>query len=449
MKLWQKQQAATDRVDRFTVGRDLEFDIDLAPFDILGSLAHTEMLSQVGLLKKEEKEMIHQELKTIYQSMLNGEFEMMTDVEDIHSQIELMLTEKLGDVGKKIHSGRSRNDQVLVDLKLFMRSELMEMVKLTSDLFELLINQSKKYQSVLIPGYTHMQVAMPSSLGLWFGAYAESFSDDMHLMKAAYDIINKNPLGSGAGFGSSFPLNRQLTTDLLGFESMNYNVVYAMMGRGKAEKSLSFAMASLAATLGKLAMDVCLYMGQDFGFFTFPDELTTGSSIMPHKKNPDVFELMRGKCNRIQALPNDISLLISNLPVGYHREMQLIKELLFPAIEDLKDCLAMAAFMLPEMKVNDGVIDQEKYDYLFTVEEVNRLVKSGIPFRDAYKQVGLDVENGAFSPNRNIDHSHQGSIGHLMLDEIQSSFVLRIKDFEFEKVDFALKSLISLPQHTF
>lgn len=441
MKLWQKDKEASELVDRFTVGRDLEFDIDLAPFDVLGSLAHTEMLSQVGLLEKDEKEKIHQELKSIYKTIESDEFEMMENVEDIHSQIELMLTDKLGDIGKKIHSGRSRNDQVLVDLKLFMRSELTEIVELTQELFSVLIKNANKYQSVLIPGYTHMQVAMPSSIGLWLGAYAESLSDDLVFTKAAYDLINKNPLGSGAGFGTSFPLDRQMTTDLLGFESMNYNVVYAMMGRGKAERSMAMAMSSLAATLGKLAMDICLYMGQDFGFVSFPDELTTGSSIMPHKKNPDVFELMRGKCNRIQALPNDIAMLTVNLPVGYHREMQLIKELLFPAIQDMKDCLQMASYMLPQMEVKTDVIDQKKYDYLFTVEEVNRLVLSGVPFRDAYKQVGFDVENGAFEADRNVQHTHAGSLGNLMLEEIEQIFTGRIDEFQFKRVELALDGL--------
>lgn len=442
MKLWQKGKQATELVDKFTVGRDLQFDIDLAPFDVLGSLAHTEMLASVGLLHQEDKAAVHQELKAIYKTMESGDFKMREDVEDIHSQIELMLTEKLGDVGKKIHSGRSRNDQVLVDLKLFMRAELIGLIESTEDVFSLLCDQSKKYQSVLIPGYTHMQVAMPSSFGLWFGAYAESLVDDMHFVKAAYDVINKNPLGSGAGFGSSFPLNRQLTTELLGFEGLNHNVVYAMMGRGKAEKSLAFAMASIAATLAKMAMDICLYMGQDFGFLTFPDELTTGSSIMPHKKNPDVFELIRGKCNRIQALPNDIALMTSNLPVGYHREMQLIKELLFPAIEDLKDCLEMTCFMLPQMIINTEVIEQSKYDYLFTVEEVNRLVLEGIPFRDAYRQVGMAVENGEFKADRQIKHTHEGSIGNLMLSDIRSDFVQIKGQMNIEKVGQCLNQLV-------
>ncbi len=443
MKLWQKDKTASELVDRFTVGRDLEFDIDLAPYDVLGSLAHTEMLASVGLLEVEEKEQIHQELKAIYQTIIRGEFKMMDDVEDIHSQIELMLTAKLGDVGKKIHSGRSRNDQVLVDLKLFMRAELIEVVKLTSDLFNVLLDLSKKYQSVLIPGYTHMQVAMPSSIGLWLSAYAESLSDDLVFLKATYDLVNKNPLGSGAGFGSSFPLDRQQTTDLLAFDSMNYNVVYAMMGRGKAEKSMAMGMSAIAATLGKLAMDVCLYMGQDFGFVSFPDELTTGSSIMPHKKNPDVFELMRGKCNRLQAVPNDIAMLLVNLPVGYHREMQLIKEVLFPAIQDMKDCLQMSSYMLPQMEINADVIDQKKYDYLFTVEEVNRLVLSGVPFRDAYKKVGLDVEQGKFEPNREIEHSHAGSIGNLMLERIKKEFSEKVDSFQWTHVSERIADLTS------
>jgi len=442
MKLWQKDKQAAELVDKFTVGRDLQFDIDLAPYDVLGSLAHTEMLSQIGLMSHTDKELVHQELKSIYQTIETGEFKMQDDVEDIHSQIELMLTEKLGEVGKMIHSGRSRNDQVLVDLKLFMRNELMEIALHTESSFKTLITLAKTHQEVLMPGYTHMQVAMPSSFGLWFGAYAESLVDDMHFVNAAFKVINKNPLGSGAGFGSSFPLNRQLTTDLLGFESLNHNVVYAMMGRGKAEKSLAFAMASIAATISKMAMDICLYMGQDFGFVSFPDELTTGSSIMPHKKNPDVFELMRGKCNKIQALPNDIALLTANLPIGYHREMQLIKEVLFPAIEDLKDCLEMLCFMLPQMQINQELIKQEKYNYLFTVEEVNRLVLQGTPFRDAYRQVGMVVEEGKFNPDRQISHTHEGSIGHLMLDEIQNSFDHLLQQLNFDKVKQSIGALI-------
>lgn len=443
MKLWKKDIESSVKVEQFTVGRDLEFDIFLAPFDVQGSLAHTAMLETIGLLTKEEKESIHNELKTIYSSMEKGEFEMMDDVEDIHSQIEFMLTEKLGDIGKKIHSGRSRNDQVLVDLKLFMRSEIKELVAGTKGLFDRLTALSDAYRNVLIPGYTHMQVAMPSSFGMWFGAYAESLVDDLNAMHSAYSMVNKNPLGSGAGFGSSFPLNRQLTTDLLGFDSMHYNVVNAMMSRGKAEKQLANGMAAIASTLGKFSMDVCLYMGQDFGFLTFPDELTTGSSIMPHKKNPDVFELIRGKCNRIVALPNDIAMLLANLPVGYHREMQLLKELLFPALEDLKACLEMAEYMLQHIKINTGIVDQEKYNYLFTVEEVNRLVLSGVPFREAYVQVGQAVNAGKFEAKREVEHSHEGSIGNLMTVEIRNAMENQLNKFDFKYWEKKIKMLVS------
>ena len=441
MKLWEKETKVSEIVERYTVGRDLEFDIQLAPFDVLGSLAHTEMLSTIDLLELEEKEQIHTELKAIYQNIVNGDFSMREGVEDIHSQIELMLTERLGDVGKKIHSGRSRNDQVLVDLKLFMRQEIKELVEATQGLFSELISLSDRYKDVLMPGYTHMQVAMPSSFGLWFGAYAESLADDVHMLHAAYKVVNKNPLGSGAGYGSSFPLNRKLTTDLLGFEDLNYNVVYAMMGRGKAERSIAMGMAAVAATLGKFAMDVCLYMGQDFGFLSFPDELTTGSSIMPHKKNPDVFELMRGKCNRIQALPNDIAMITANLPVGYHREMQLIKEVLFPAIQDLKDCLFMAGFMLQKVEVNNHLIMKDKYRYLFSVEETNRLVLQGVPFRDAYKQIGLAIERGEFNPKREVNHNHEGSIGQLNLEEIKAMMEKAVAGFEFGLWEEAIERL--------
>ena len=399
------------------------------------------MLSTIDLLELEEKEQIHTELKAIYQNIVNGDFSMREGVEDIHSQIELMLTERLGDVGKKIHSGRSRNDQVLVDLKLFMRQEIKELVEATQGLFSELISLSDRYKDVLMPGYTHMQVAMPSSFGLWFGAYAESLADDVHMLHAAYKVVNKNPLGSGAGYGSSFPLNRKLTTDLLGFEDLNYNVVYAMMGRGKAERSMAMGMAAVAATLGKFAMDVCLYMGQDFGFLSFPDELTTGSSIMPHKKNPDVFELMRGKCNRIQALPNDIAMITANLPVGYHREMQLIKEVLFPAIQDLKDCLFMAGFMLQKVEVNNHLIMKDKYRYLFSVEETNRLVLQGVPFRDAYKQIGLAIERGEFNPKREVNHNHEGSIGQLNLEEIKAMMEKAVAGFEFGLWEEAIERL--------
>ena len=419
MKLWQKETSVSEIVDRFTVGRDLEFDILLAPYDLQGSLAHTTMLESIGLLEKEELEQIHVSLKKIYQTIIDGEFEMMEGVEDIHSQVELMLTQELGDIGKKIHSGRSRNDQVLVDVRLFMRSEIDLISQGIQTLFDRLLGLSDQYKDALMPGYTHMQVAMPSSFGLWFGAFAESLVDDVHVLTAAHKVVNKNPLGSGAGFGSSFPLNRTMTTKLLGFEELNYNVVYAMMGRGKAEKTLGLAMSSIAATLGKMAMDICLYMGQEFGFLSFPDELTTGSSIMPHKKNPDVFELMRGKCNKIQAMPNDIAMLTANLPTGYHREMQLIKELLFPAIQDLKDCLFMADFMLQKVAINEELIQHDKYKYLFSVEETNKMVLSGVPFRDAYKQIGLAIERGEFDPEKTVNHSHEGSIGNLCLSEIR------------------------------
>ena len=442
MKLWQKETAVSEIVERFTVGRDLEFDLLLAPYDVLGSLAHTEMLSTIDLLEADEKEQIHRELKAIYADIVKGDFAMREGVEDIHSQVELMLTEALGDVGKKIHSGRSRNDQVLVDLKLFMRQEIREITEATATLFERMISLSDQYKEVLMPGYTHMQIAMPSSFGLWFGAYAESLVDDLHVLQSANKIVNKNPLGSGAGYGSSFPLNRKLTTELLGFEDLNYNVVYAMMGRGKAERSLATGMAAIAATLGKFAMDICLYMGQDFGFLSFPDELTTGSSIMPHKKNPDVFELMRGKCNRIQALPNDIALITANLPVGYHREMQLIKEVLFPAIQDLKDSLFMADFMLQKIKIKDDLVYQDKYLYLFSVEETNKLVLQGVPFRDAYKQVGMAIERGEFDPERSVNHNHEGSIGQLNLEEIKAMMETVLAGFAFGKWEQAIGDLV-------
>ncbi|OEK03934.1 argininosuccinate lyase [Roseivirga sp. 4D4] len=441
MKLWEKETKVSDIVERYTVGRDLEFDIQLAPYDVLGSLAHTEMLASIDLLTTDEKTAIHRELKAIFKTIESGDFEIQSGVEDIHSQVELLLTERLGDVGKKIHSGRSRNDQVLVDLKLFMRQEIKEITDGVAVLFDRLTSLSDQYKNVLMPGYTHMQVAMPSSFGLWFGAYAESLVDDLHMMHAAYKIVNKNPLGSGAGFGSSFPLNRKMTTDLLGFEDLNYNVVYAMMGRGKAEKSMAMGMSGIAATLGKFAMDVCLYMGQDFGFVSFPDELTTGSSIMPHKKNPDVFELMRGKCNRIQALPNDIAMITANLPVGYHREMQLIKEVLFPAIQDLKDCLFMCDFMLQKVEINQDLIEKEKYQYLFSVEETNKLVLSGVPFRDAYKQVGLAIEAGDFSPERTVNHSHEGSIGNLSLEKVKSQMTELMVGFSFDQWQRSLEQL--------
>lgn len=442
MKLWEKETKVAEVVERFTVGRDLEFDIDLAAYDVLGSLAHTEMLAKIGLLKQDEKAKIHIALKSIYREIEADNFEIQEGVEDIHSQVEFMLTERLGEIGKKIHSGRSRNDQVLVDLKLYMRQEIKEISDSIKLLFDRLMKLSNEHQGVLMPGYTHMQVAMPSSFGLWFGAYAESLIDDLHILFAAYKIVNKNPLGSGAGFGSSFPLDRQLTSDLLGFDGLNYNVVYAMMGRGKAEKSLVTGMAAVASTLSKFAMDICLYMGQDFGFISFPDELTTGSSIMPHKKNPDVFELIRGKCNKIQALPNDIALMTVNLPVGYHREMQLIKELLFPAIQDMKDALVMTDFMLDKIKIKEDLILQEKYKYLFSVEETNKLVLEGMPFRDAYKKIGMDIEKRNFEPDRRVNHSHEGSIGNLNIEEIRLMMNQALAQFKFEKWEEALEKLV-------
>lgn len=442
MKLWEKETKVSDIVERYTVGRDLEFDIQLAAYDVLGSLAHTQMLESIDLLTEDEKSAIHRELKDIFRTIESGDFEIQSGVEDIHSQVELLLTERLGDVGKRIHSGRSRNDQVLVDLKLFMRQEVKEITDGVTVLFDRLISLSDQYKGVLMPGYTHMQVAMPSSFGLWFGAYAESLIDDVHMMHAAYKIINKNPLGSGAGFGSSFPLNRKMTTDLLGFKDLNYNVVYAMMGRGKAEKSMAMGMSAIAGTLGKFAMDICLYMGQDFGFVSFPDELTTGSSIMPHKKNPDVFELMRGKCNRIQALPNDIAMITANLPVGYHREMQLIKEVLFPAIQDLKDCLFMCDFMLQKVVINQELIQKDKYRYLFSVEETNKLVLSGVPFRDAYKQVGLAIEAGDFNPKRTVSHDHEGSIGNLSLEKVKTQMSELLAEFRFNEWQGKLELLV-------
>ena len=413
MKLWEKETKVSEIVERYTVGRDLEFDIDLAPYDVLGSLAHTEMLASIGLLEADEKTAIHKELKSIYSDIVAGNFNMREGVEDIHSQVELMLTEGLGAIGKKIHSGRSRNDQVLVDLKLFMRQQVKEITALTEQLFERLIGLSEQYKAVLMPGYTHMQVAMPSSFGLWFAAYAESLVDDMTLLEAAYKVTNRNPLGSAAGYGSSFPLDREMTTELLGFESMNNNVVYAQMTRGKTEKVVSQALASIATTLSKLAMDVCLYMGQNFGFLTFPDHLTTGSSIMPHKKNPDVFELVRARCNKIKALPNEIDHILGNLPSGYHRDLQQIKESYLPVFDELLSCLNITQVMFNEVQVNKDLLDSPIYDYLFSVEVVNDLVLKGKSFREAYKEVGLMIEEGKFKPKKELKHTSSGTLGNL------------------------------------
>lgn len=443
MKLWQKDKASLKEVETFTVGKDREMDLYLAAFDVLGSLAHIEMLESVGLLTKDELSQLQKELKNIYQQIQRGEFNLQEDVEDIHSQVELLLTQKLGDTGKKIHSARSRNDQVLVDVKLFLRNELEELVKSIQPFFDLLQTQSEKYKDLLLPGYTHLQLAMPSSFGLWFGAYAESLVDDVITVKAAYDVVNKNPLGSAAGYGSSFPINRTLTTKLLGFEDLNYNVVYAQMGRGKAERIVAQSLSNVADTLARLSMDACLYLNQNFGFVSFPAELTTGSSIMPHKKNPDVFELIRSHCNRIKALPNEIMMMTTNLPSGYHRDLQLLKEHLFPSFEILKDCIEMAGLMLSNIEIKKDILADEKYKYLFSVEEVNKLVNSGIPFRDAYKKVGLDIEAGKFEYNNQVNHTHEGSIGNLCTAEIKKQLEKTIASFPFSKVNAAITKLVS------
>jgi argininosuccinate lyase len=442
MKLWQKDKVSLKEVEKFTVGKDQEMDMFLAQFDVLGSLAHITMLESIGLLEKEELTILSVELKDIYKRIQRGEFKVEPGVEDIHSQVELELTKKLGDVGKKIHSGRSRNDQVLVDIKLYLRHELEIVVREVKTLFDLLIAQSEKHKDHLLPGYTHLQLAMPSSFGLWFGAYAESLVDDLITVHAAYQIVNKNPLGSAAGYGSSFPLNRTMTTKLLGFESLHHNVVYAQMGRGKTERIVAAALANIAGTMGKLSMDACLFLNQNFGFISFPDELTTGSSIMPHKKNPDVFELIRGRCNQLAGLPNDIALMTSNLPSGYHREMQLLKELLFPAIQQLKDCLQMAGLMLANISVKPDILKDEKYKFLFSVEEVNKLVLSGMPFRDAYKKVGVAIENGNYKPDTIIHHTHEGSIGNLQLTEISSMMDRVISRFNFHQTQDSIDRLI-------
>ena len=442
MKLWEKDKTSLKEVEQFTVGNDKEFDLMLAPFDVLGSIAHVTMLETDGLLKKEEKDVLIKELKGIYATIHHSQFTIDPNVEDIHSQVELLLTQKLGDVGKKIHSARSRNDQVLVDIKLFLRNEIEELVKAIQSLFELLQSQSEKFKDHLLPGYTHLQLAMPSSFGLWFGAYAESLVDDMITLKAAYDVVNKNPLGSAAGYGSSFPINRTLTTKLLGFDDLNYNVVYAQMGRGKAERIVAQSLANVADTLSKLSMDACLYLNQNFGFISFPAELTTGSSIMPHKKNPDVFELIRSHCNRIKALPNEITMITTNLPSGYHRDLQLLKEHLFPAFKTLEDCIEMTGLLLSNIEIRKDILSDEKYKYLFSVEEVNKLVNAGMPFRDAYKKVGLDIEAGNFKYNASILHTHEGSIGNLCTEEIKEQMQKVIDSFPFASVSSAIKRLL-------
>ena len=442
-KLWEKNIDVNPEIERFTVGRDRELDLMLARYDVLGSLAHCRMLESIGMLTKEERKLVRQGLWGIYSAVMTGTFIIENGVEDVHSQVELMLTRALGDIGKKIHSGRSRNDQVLLDLKLFTRHELQEICEAVIALFDALQKQSEKHKEVLMPGYTHLQVAMPSSFGLWFGAYAESLADDMLFLQAAYKMCNRNPLGSAAGYGSSFPLNRTMTTELLGFDSMNYNVVYAQMGRGKSERNVAFALASVAGTLSKMAFDACMFNSQNFGFVKLPAECTTGSSIMPHKKNPDVFEIMRAKCNRLQALPMDITMIMNNLPSGYFRDLQVIKELFLPTFADLKECLAMATYIIERIEVNKEILNDSRYDAMFSVEEVNRLATEGMPFRDAYKKVGLDIEAGTFTPNKDVHHTHEGSIGNLCNEEIKKLMYGIYNAMDFGKARNAEKALLS------
>lgn len=443
MKLWEKSVQVTDEIDRFTVGHDRELDLYLAPYDVLGSMAHVTMLHSIGLIADNELQPLLSELKKIYNLAREGKFVIEDGIEDVHSQVELMLTRSLGDMGKKIHSGRSRNDQVLVDLKLFTREKLREVAEAVRQLFTELQKQSERYKSVLMPGYTHLQVAMPSSFGLWLGAYAESLTDDMLFLEAAYRLTNRNPLGSAAGYGSSFPLNRQMTTDLLGFDSMDYNVVYAQMGRGKMERNVAYALASVAGTVAKLAFDACMFNSQNFAFIKLPDECTTGSSIMPHKKNPDVFELIRARMNRLQALPQEMILIMNNLPCGYFRDLQELKEAFLPAFDRLIDCLHMTTYIIERIKVNEHILDDTRYDAMFSVEEVNRLAASGTPFRDAYKKVGLEIEAGQFTPNKDIHHTHEGSIGNLCTERVAALMDSIWQKFQFEKVDAAVDTLLA------
>ena len=442
-KLWEKDFEINSEIERFTVGRDRVMDLYLAPYDVLGSMAHITMLESIGLLGKDELPVLLRELKNIYEQTQRGEFVIEDGIEDVHSQVELMLTRQLGDMGKKIHSGRSRNDQVLVDLKLFTRHQLQLVAEAVKDLFDQLIAKSNQYKDVLMPGYTHLQVAMPSSFGLWFGAYAESLADDMLFLQAAYKMTNRNPLGSAAGYGSSFPLKRQMTTDLLGFDSMDYNVVYAQMGRGKMERNVGFAIATIAGTMAKLAFDACMFNCQNFGFVKLPKECTTGSSIMPHKKNPDVFELIRSKSNKLQSLPQQVTLMMNNLPVGYFRDLQIIKEVFLPAFGELLDCLRMTAYIINRIEVNDHILDDPRYDPMFSVEEVNRLAANGMPFRDAYKKVGLDIEAGRFTPCKDIHHTHEGSIGNLCNDCIEALMQQTLSGFGFERVSCAEQKLLA------
>lgn len=442
MKLWQKNFEINSEIERFTVGRDREMDLYLAQDDVLGSMAHITMLESIGLLEKEELKQLLAELRRIYAVIQEGGFRIEDGIEDVHSQVELMLTRALGDMGKKIHSGRSRNDQVLVDLRLFTRRQLKTVVEDVMALFSELQKQSEQYKHVLMPGYTHLQVAMPSSFGLWFGAYAESLVDDMMMLQAAYRQTNRNPLGSAAGYGSSFPLNRTLTTKLLGFDSMDYNVVYAQMGRGKTERNVAYALASVAGTIAKLAFDACMFSSQNFAFVKLPNECTTGSSIMPHKKNPDVFELTRAKCNKLQALPQQIMLIMNNLPSGYFRDLQIIKEVFLPAFEELRDCLQMTTYIISRIHVNEHILEDSRYDLMFSVEEVNRRASSGTPFRDAYKQVGLEIEAGEYTPVKEVSHTHEGSIGNLCTERIAALMEDVVKDFHFERMIQAEQSLI-------
>lgn len=443
MKLWDKGYELNKLVEQFTVGKDRALDVFLAEADIIGTLAHIQMLESIGLLEKKELKLLVKELIDIHNSLNETNFVIEDGIEDIHSQIEFLLIKKLGDIGKKVHSGRSRNDQVLVDIKIYFRFQISEISALAKILFNTLQNLSEEHKKKLLPGYTHLQIAMPSSFGLWFGAYAESLVDDMILLQASYKITNQNPLGAAAVSGSSFPLNRIMTTELLGFEDLNYNVVYAHMGRGKTEKALAFALSSFASTLAKMSTDICLFMNQNFGFVSFPDEVTTGSSIMPHKKNPDVFELIRGKCNRILAIPNEISMVIANLPSGYHRDFQLLKEIIFPAIEDIKVCLAIADKMLKNISIKENILDDDKYKYLFSVEEVNREVLKGTPFRDAYKKIADKISNGTFNPGKDIHHTHEGSIGNLCNDKIAEKMEAVYNSFHFEKAEDAIKKLLA------
>jgi len=442
MKLWHKNIQIDKEVERFTIGKDREMDLYLAKADVIGSIAHGTMLESIGLLTSGELQQLLVELRSIYTDIESGRFIIEEGVEDVHSQIELLLTGKLGDTGKKIHSGRSRNDQVLLDLKLFTRDAIQQLVGDVSKLIDILISQSNRYQAVLMPGYTHLQIAMPSSFGLWFGAYAESLTDDLQLLLAAYKICNRNPLGSAAGYGSSFPLNRQMTTDLLGFDSMNYNVVYAQMGRGKLERTVGFALAGIAASLSKLAYDACLFNSQNFGFIRLPDQFTTGSSIMPHKKNPDVFELTRAKCNRIQSIPQQITLITNNLPSGYFRDLQITKEVFLPAFGELSDCIHLISLMMQSVEVNEHILDDNSYSLLFSVEKVNELVLQGVPFREAYKQIGLEVEAGNFVTDKKLNHTHEGSIGNLCNDRIEKLKTEIIAAFRFDKVNQAVEKLL-------